>query len=217
MLSLSSNKTLCYGTFISHIFRTLRINVSVDLGRSINSFIDILTVHSCNWKLDDKGNYVRKFDWKSSVAQASTVPSITLQTSNAPRHLHEAYPALIALPSPCTTHLLQAINGLSLQIDAHFNALTAHFNGHYNQLDDFINRWTSIGRTQDGKTLKRLQNSTGRTGSSINTTRTSIGRMHSSVQGSFDMKSLPIPWSDQSIQLDFYRYLKDFYQDKSRQ
>ncbi|MBA0790993.1 hypothetical protein Gohar_015601 [Gossypium harknessii] len=63
-----------------------------------------------------------------------------------------------------------------------------------------ILRWTSICRTQDGKTLKRLQNFTGRTGSStdttldsIDTTRTSIGRTHSSVQGSFGLGSLPIP------------------------
>ncbi|MBA0754880.1 hypothetical protein Gogos_021440, partial [Gossypium gossypioides] len=63
-----------------------------------------------------------------------------------------------------------------------------------------ILRWTSIGRTQDIKTLKRLQNSTGRTRSSIDTTlgstdttQTSISRTHSSVQGSFGLGSLPIP------------------------
>ncbi|MBA0732824.1 hypothetical protein Gogos_016887 [Gossypium gossypioides] len=87
-----------------------------------------------------------------------------------------------------------------------------------------ILRWTSICRTQDGKTLKRLQNSISRTRSStdttlgsINTTRTSIDRTHSSVQGSFGLGSLPIPWSDLPIQLEFYRYLENFYQNKSRQ
>ncbi|MBA0828613.1 hypothetical protein Goarm_013267, partial [Gossypium armourianum] len=71
-----------------------------------------------------------------------------------------------------------------------------------------------IGRTQDGKTLKRLQNSTGRTGSSTDTTlgstdttRTSIGRTHSSVQGSFGLGSLPSPT---------VIFWKDFYQYKSR-
>ncbi|MBA0817471.1 hypothetical protein Gohar_021497, partial [Gossypium harknessii] len=84
--------------------------------------------------------------------------------------------------------------------------------------------------TQDGKTLKRLQNSTGRTESSTDTTRgstdttpTSIGRTHSSVQGSFGLGSLLKP-------SEFYRYKgtsndtmsptvifwKDFYQYKSR-
>ncbi|MBA0701456.1 hypothetical protein Goari_022165, partial [Gossypium aridum] len=45
-----------------------------------------------------------------------------------------------------------------------------------------------IGRTQDGKTLKRLQNFISRIGSSTDTTlgstdttRTSIGRTHSNV------------------------------------
>ncbi|MBA0840711.1 hypothetical protein Goarm_003271, partial [Gossypium armourianum] len=72
-------------------------------------------------------------------------------------------------------------------------------------------RWTSIGRTQDGKTLKRLHNSTGRTESSIDTTlgstdttRTSIDRTHFSVQGSFGLGSVPIPWFD--LLKDFYRY-----------
>ncbi|MBA0870227.1 hypothetical protein Goshw_009514, partial [Gossypium schwendimanii] len=62
-----------------------------------------------------------------------------------------------------------------------------------------ILRWTSIGRTQDVKTFKRLNNSTGRTESSIDTTlgstdttQTSINRTHSSVQGSFGMRSLSI-------------------------
>ncbi|MBA0741964.1 hypothetical protein Gogos_015081, partial [Gossypium gossypioides] len=64
-----------------------------------------------------------------------------------------------------------------------------------------ILRWTSIGRTQDEKILKKLQNSTGRIESSTDTTlgstgttRTSIGRMHSSVRGSFSLGDLPIPW-----------------------
>ncbi|MBA0709208.1 hypothetical protein Golax_024259 [Gossypium laxum] len=45
---MSSNETLPYGTFLSYIFRTLRINVSVDPSCAINSFIDISTTHSCN-------------------------------------------------------------------------------------------------------------------------------------------------------------------------
>ncbi|MBA0734029.1 hypothetical protein Gogos_017982 [Gossypium gossypioides] len=61
-LLLSSNKTLCYGMFLSHILCTLRINISIDPGRAINSFIEISTANSCNWKLDDKGNWVCKFD-----------------------------------------------------------------------------------------------------------------------------------------------------------
>ncbi|MBA0869642.1 hypothetical protein Goshw_000905 [Gossypium schwendimanii] len=87
-------------------------------------------------------------------------------------------------------------------------------------------RWTSIGRPQDGKTLKRLHNSTGRTESSIDTTlgstdttRTSIDRTHFSVQGSFGLRSVPIPWFDLLVlpipvetlkfppmQKDLYRY-----------
>ncbi|MBA0778150.1 hypothetical protein Gotri_006051, partial [Gossypium trilobum] len=60
--------------------------------------------------------------------------------------------------------------------------------------------WTSIGRNKYGKTLKRLQNSIGRTGSSTDTTLgstdttwTSIGRTQSNMQGSFGMGLLPIP------------------------
>ncbi|MBA0839157.1 hypothetical protein Goarm_004918, partial [Gossypium armourianum] len=142
-LPLSRKKTLCYGTFLSHIFRTLRINVSIDLDRTINSFIDISTVHSCNWKLDDKGNWVRKFDRQSSTAQALTIPPLTSQTSDAPRSPHEAYLALLALSSLCITCLLKVINGLSLQVDACFNALTTHFNDRYNQLDECINELAS--------------------------------------------------------------------------
>ncbi|MBA0662102.1 hypothetical protein Goklo_006295, partial [Gossypium klotzschianum] len=74
------------------------------------------------------------------------------------------------------------------------------------------------GGTQDGKTLKRLQNSIGRIESSTDTTlgstdttRTSINRTHSSVQGSFGLGSLPIPWSDilkglVQVQVPFYQY-----------
>ncbi|MBA0840705.1 hypothetical protein Goarm_003268, partial [Gossypium armourianum] len=65
-------------------------------------------------------------------------------------------------------------------------------------------------RTQDGKTLKRLQNSTDRIGNSIDTilgstdtTHTSISRTHASVQGSFGLECLSIPWSDLSIQPEF--------------
>ncbi|MBA0646448.1 hypothetical protein Goklo_014413, partial [Gossypium klotzschianum] len=54
-----------------------------------------------------------------------------------------------------------------------------------------ILRWTSIRRTQGEKTLKKLQNSTGRTGSSTDTTRTC--RTHSSKQDSFDLGLLSIP------------------------
>ncbi|MBA0645928.1 hypothetical protein Goklo_013958, partial [Gossypium klotzschianum] len=69
-------------------------------------------------KLDDEGNWVCKFDRQSSVAQALTVPPVTLQSSDAPRPPHEAYPTLIALSSLRTVCLLEAINGLSLHVDA---------------------------------------------------------------------------------------------------
>ncbi|MBA0733877.1 hypothetical protein Gogos_017844 [Gossypium gossypioides] len=85
-------------------------------------------------------------------------------------------------------------------------------------------RWTSIGRTQDEKILKKLQNSTGRVGSSANTTlgstdtiQTSIGRTHCSKKCSFGLGLLSIIWSGLPIQLKSYRYLKDFYQNKSMQ
>ncbi|MBA0795888.1 hypothetical protein Gohar_006719 [Gossypium harknessii] len=104
-LSMSSNKTLHYDTFLSHIFHTLIINVSVYPSRAIISFINISTTHSCNWKLDDEENRVSKFDWQSSATQASTVPLVAPQSSDAPRSLHEAYPNLLALPSLCTTRL----------------------------------------------------------------------------------------------------------------
>ncbi|MBA0572326.1 hypothetical protein Golob_002674, partial [Gossypium lobatum] len=42
----------------------------------INSFINISIAHSCNWKLDDEGNWVRKLDRQSSVAQALTIPPV---------------------------------------------------------------------------------------------------------------------------------------------
>ncbi|MBA0752055.1 hypothetical protein Gogos_000926 [Gossypium gossypioides] len=154
-----------------------------------------------------------------------TVPPVASPTSDTPRYPHKAYPALLGPQSPHIACLLETINGLSLQVDARFNALTAHFSDRYNQLDERISELASwfpppsndyIGRIQDGKTLKRLQNSTGRTGSSTDTTlgstdttKTSIGRMHSSVQGSFGLGSLP-------IQTEFYRYLENFYRNKSR-
>ncbi|MBA0876731.1 hypothetical protein Goshw_008902, partial [Gossypium schwendimanii] len=138
-LSMSSNKTLCYDSFLSHIFCTLRINISVDPDHVINSFIDISIAHSCNWKLDDEGNWVRKLDRQSSVAQALTIPPVAPQSSDAPRSPHEAYPTLLASPFPRTVHLLKAINGLSLQVDAQFNALTPHFSDRYIQLDERIN------------------------------------------------------------------------------
>ncbi|MBA0765838.1 hypothetical protein Gotri_014959, partial [Gossypium trilobum] len=82
--------------------------VSVDtLDHSINSFIDIFIVHSCNWKLDDEGNWVCL-----SSSPRSAVP------------VHNTF--------------TRDINGLSLQVDAWFNALTAHFDDHYNQLDERI-------------------------------------------------------------------------------
>ncbi|KAH1121624.1 hypothetical protein J1N35_004784, partial [Gossypium stocksii] len=68
-------------------------------------------------KLDDKGNWVRKFDRQSSVAQPLTVP---------PPSLH-------------TARLLEVINGLSFQVDARFNVLTTHFDDCYNHLDERIN------------------------------------------------------------------------------
>ncbi|MFQ6661368.1 hypothetical protein Gotur_029557 [Gossypium turneri] len=49
---------------------------------------------------------VSKFDRQASVAQASIVPLVTLQTFDAPRSMHEAYPALLAPPSLCTACLL---------------------------------------------------------------------------------------------------------------
>ncbi|MBA0709207.1 hypothetical protein Golax_024259 [Gossypium laxum] len=91
---MSSNETLPYGTFLSYIFRTLRIN------------------------LDDEGNWVCKFDRQSSAAQALTVPPVALQSSDAPRPPHEAYRTLIAPLSLRTVCLLEAINRLSLQVDA---------------------------------------------------------------------------------------------------
>ncbi|MBA0698984.1 hypothetical protein Goari_000660, partial [Gossypium aridum] len=69
-----------------------------------------------------------------------------------------------------------------------------------------ILRWTSIGKTQDEKTLKKLQNSIGRTGSSIDTTRNSIGRMYSSKKGNFGLGLLSIPWFDLPNEKDLYRY-----------
>ncbi|MFQ6651536.1 hypothetical protein Gotur_023822, partial [Gossypium turneri] len=47
-------------------------------------------IFTCNWKLDDKGNWVRKFDRQSSMAQALTIPPLASQTSDAPRSPHEA-------------------------------------------------------------------------------------------------------------------------------
>ncbi|MBA0698985.1 hypothetical protein Goari_000660, partial [Gossypium aridum] len=67
-----------------------------------------------------------------------------------------------------------------------------------------ILRWTSIGKTQDEKTLKKLQNSIGRTGSSIDTTRNSIGRMYSSKKGNFGLGLLSIPWFDLPVQPKCY-------------
>ncbi|MBA0701586.1 hypothetical protein Goari_027291, partial [Gossypium aridum] len=79
-----------------------------------------------------------------------------------------------------------------------------------------------MGRTQDGKTLKRLHNFIGTIGSSTDTTlgstdttRTSIGITHSSESGTFRLGLLPIPWSDLPIQLEYYRYFEDFYRNKS--
>ncbi|KAK5812724.1 hypothetical protein PVK06_028162 [Gossypium arboreum] len=72
-----------------------------------------------------------------------TVPPVALQSFNAHRPLYEAYPTLIAPPSMHTVRLLEAINGLSLQVDAKFNALTTHFNDRYNQLDERINELAS--------------------------------------------------------------------------
>ncbi|MBA0683729.1 hypothetical protein Goari_025361, partial [Gossypium aridum] len=63
-----------------------------------------------------------------------------------------------------------------------------------------IHRWICIGRTQDEKTLKRLQNSTDRNGSSTETTRTSIDKTHSSKQGSFGLGLLSIHRSNPPIQ-----------------
>ncbi|MBA0568369.1 hypothetical protein Golob_005868, partial [Gossypium lobatum] len=100
-------------------------------------------MHSCNWKLDDKRNWVQKFDRQSSMAQALTIPPFASQTFDAPRSPHQAYPALLALLSLCITCLLKVINWLSLQVNACFNALTTHFNDRYNQLDKCINELAS--------------------------------------------------------------------------
>ncbi|MBA0862727.1 hypothetical protein Goshw_012165, partial [Gossypium schwendimanii] len=48
-------------------------------------------------------------------------------------------------------------------------------------------------------------------------TQTSIYRTHSSKQGSFGLRLLSIPWSLLPIQSKCYRYLEDFYQNKSSQ
>ncbi|MBA0811036.1 hypothetical protein Gohar_002971, partial [Gossypium harknessii] len=79
------------------------------------------------------------------------------------------------------------------------------------------------------KTLKKIQNSTGRTESSddttlgsTDTTQTSISRTHSSKQGSFGLGLLSTPWSDLPIQPKTYTdrtsptviFWKDFYRYK---
>ncbi|MBA0679755.1 hypothetical protein Goari_011507, partial [Gossypium aridum] len=56
-------------------------------------------IFTCNWKLDDEDNWVRKFDWQSSITQALTVLPVALQSSDAPRSSHEAYPTLLTPPS----------------------------------------------------------------------------------------------------------------------
>ncbi|MBA0583803.1 hypothetical protein Gorai_014647 [Gossypium raimondii] len=76
-------------------------------------------------------------------AQASTVPLVDTQSSDAPRSSHEAYPALPTPPSPLTICLLKVINGPSLQVNARVNALTAYFDDRYNQLDKRINELAS--------------------------------------------------------------------------
>ncbi|MBA0645927.1 hypothetical protein Goklo_013957 [Gossypium klotzschianum] len=76
-------------------------------------------------------------------AQASIAPLVDTQSSDAPRSSHEAYPALPIPPSPRTICLLKVINGPSLQVNARVNALTAHFDDSYNQLDKRINELAS--------------------------------------------------------------------------
>ncbi|MBA0750828.1 hypothetical protein Gogos_002213, partial [Gossypium gossypioides] len=71
------------------------------------------------------------------------IPPVAPQSSDAPRSSHEAYPTLLASPSPRTVRLLKAINRLSLQVDAQFNALTPHFDDRYIQLDERINEFAS--------------------------------------------------------------------------
>ncbi|MBA0607704.1 hypothetical protein Godav_019971, partial [Gossypium davidsonii] len=46
---------------------------------------------------------------------------------------------------------------------------------------------------------------------------TSIGRTHSSKQGSFGLGLLSILWTDLLISSEFYCYLEDFYRNKSKQ
>ncbi|MBA0770211.1 hypothetical protein Gotri_018873 [Gossypium trilobum] len=86
-----------------------------------------------------------------------------------------------------------------------------------------ILRWTSIGRIQNEKILKKLQNSIGRSRSSTDTTlgstdttQTSIDITHSSVEGSFSLGDLPKPWLDLSVQPELYQYLENFYRNKSK-
>ncbi|PPD77677.1 hypothetical protein GOBAR_DD25392 [Gossypium barbadense] len=81
------------------------------------------------------------------VAQASTVPLVDTQSSDAPRSSHEAYPALPTPPSLRTICLLKVINGPSLQVNARVNALTTHFDDRYNQLDKRINEPEETVRT----------------------------------------------------------------------
>lgn len=47
--SVSSNKTLRYGTFFSNIFRALKLKVHVDLGRASTFYFDISASYSCDW------------------------------------------------------------------------------------------------------------------------------------------------------------------------
>ncbi|KAH1047459.1 hypothetical protein J1N35_038243, partial [Gossypium stocksii] len=55
--------------------------------------------------IHDQENWVCKFDGKSSTTQASTVPLVAPQSSDAPRSSHEAYPALLTLSSPINSKL----------------------------------------------------------------------------------------------------------------
>ncbi|MBA0691223.1 hypothetical protein Goari_008862 [Gossypium aridum] len=109
---LSSNKTLKYGTFLSFIFRQLKLKVSVDPGRAINSFIDISSVHSCGYCKED-GKWVHKDKLQAAAAQQS-------QGEVQPE---EEVLALPPPPSPRTSAILDAIHGLSQHVDARFDAL----------------------------------------------------------------------------------------------
>ncbi|MBA0852636.1 hypothetical protein Goshw_007846 [Gossypium schwendimanii] len=109
---------------------------------SINNEGDKYHTGSYDTSLSRPNDYVGN-DMDIHEPQASTVPLVDTQSSDAPRSSYEAYPALPTSPSPRTICLLKVINGPSLQVNASVNALTAHFDDRYNQLDKRINELAS--------------------------------------------------------------------------